>query len=261
MPTLDTKTTKTPLFDDFAYIQSNDTLSDGRVALSGITVIPETTRTINFTSSQTATQIQADIDEVGKYIPIGVNITFQFGNGTYSLDNQINFKGFYGGGAVLIYGNTTETNATVLHTTQDVILDFKGNAVDGIDVALCSIVVYIFNLRIEVDDTHEPASFTNCTAYNRVWYSYLLVNGTSSNGFGVIAQQGTILDTRNNYFTGGTSGVYISNNSIGYSNGNDDTGTQPTYGIRANASVLYKSNTQPAGSTANENTVNGGEIR
>jgi len=261
MPNLDTRTTKTPAVDDYTYLLSNDGTVEGKVELQDVTVIPETTRTINFTSSQTASQINAVISAVGRYIPKDVTITFQFANGTYSLNNILLFRGFYGGGQIYIYGNTSETNATVLHTSQDVVLDFKGNATDGLRVDRNSVHVYIFNLRVEVDDTENPFYMLSCTGFNQVWYSYALINGTSNGGHGILAHQHTNVEVRNTYVTGGESGIFALSQSTAYSNGVDDTGTQPKYGLKAQASIIYKNSTQPTGSTSNENLVAGGEIR
>ena len=90
------------------------------------------TQTVNFTSTDTAAEIQALIDAVPKYIPGGNTVTFQFGTGTYTLSATLTFTGFYGGGIMEIQGNTAETNATIKHTTQDVILDSDGSAVNAL---------------------------------------------------------------------------------------------------------------------------------
>ena len=64
--------------------------------------------------------------------------------------------------------------------------------------------------------------------------------------------------------------TYVSNHADGitgklstvFSYDNDDTGTQPAYGLHAtNAGTIGKQGTQPAGSTSNELADNGGEIR
>ena len=261
MPNLDTRTTKTPAVDDYTYLLSNDGTVEGKVELQDVTVIPETTRTINFTSSQTATQIQAEIDSVGKYIPEGATITFQFGNGTYSLDNQLTFKGFYGGGAMFIYGNTSETNNVDLHTTQDVILDFSGENTNGVKLDTCSIPIFVYNLRIEVDDLKTGAYTTKCPYIVRFYYNYIRVLGTGTNSIGLNAVSGSIVEVRETYFSGGNFAIYGSVGTTIFSLINDDISTQPTIGLRTNGSLIYKSSTQPSGSSSNEQTSNGGEIR
>jgi hypothetical protein len=40
-------------------------------------------------------------------------LTFQFGDGTYTLDNQLMWSSFYGG-ALNIYGSTSEANAPAI---------------------------------------------------------------------------------------------------------------------------------------------------
>ena len=169
-------------------------------------------------------------------------------------------QGFYGGGQINIQGNTSETNASTLHTTQEVVLDFKGNSTHGLRPQNNQVKVFIYNLRIEVDDAYIAVVLQQSPSYNRLWYCYLLVNGTGANGYGLLANNSSSIETRSIYLTGGQNGLYAGQNTTVYSNITDDTGTQPQYGLRASSGIIYKSGTQPTGSTGNEQTTGGGQI-
>mgnify|MGYP006289517101 FL=1 len=49
-------------------------------------------------------------------------------------------------------------------------------------------------------------------------------------------------------------------NSDTQSHYNDDTGTQPAYGLKANSSIIFTNSTQPSGSTSNTLKLNGAQI-
>lgn len=220
----------------------------------------ETTRTINLDDSMTVTEIQELINDVGRNIPAGVVITLQFANGDYTLTSPLYFNGFYGGGQILVQGNTSETDANILHTTQDVVLDFTtsvGFSIDGNKVKLL-----FQNLRIEVITALQCMFFSSTGGGdNRVQYCYCLVGGTTGNGAGVFTQRGSVVQIVKTYFTGGLGAIWGLVNSQIYSSGNDDTGTLPLYGLRSDGNtVLGKDGTQPSGSTANEYTNRGGQI-
>jgi len=257
MPNLDTRTTKTPAVDDYTYLLSNDGTVEGKVELQNVTVIPETTRTINFTSSQTATQIQADIDAVGKYIPKGVVVTFQFANGTYTLDNQLLFQGFYGGGRINIQGDTAQS--TSLHNNQNVHLDFSTGGIVYIDSSVTR--TFIKNLRITAADANICLNLSR-VGFTNVWYCYLANDGkTSTVSRGVHATEGSHVYVILTYFSNNYYGIFAGNTVQISSSGNDDTGTQPNYGLRSEANgTIGKLNTQPTGSTANESLGQGGNI-
>ena len=221
------------------------------------------TATINLVDTMTDVDIQAYIDAVSKFIPTDHSMTFQFANGTYnSLEQALAWRGFFGGGVVRIYGNTVETNANIKHTSQDVVLDFKGYNVNGIFMVANTCPMYVYNLRVEVDDEMEPCYFNQCPGGNRAWYNHFVVNGVTNGGYGLLADTSAIVEARSNYFTGGYTSIYSATNSNVYSNDNDDITVQPVYGLRAAANgVIGKNSTQPTGTTANELTAPGGEIR
>jgi hypothetical protein len=251
---------RTPENDDYIYLTSNEGLSDGKQEFQNFTMIPETTRTVNFTNSQTASQINADIDAVGRYIPKGVVITFQFANGTYNLDATLYFDGFYGGGRFEILGDTSQTNG--LHTNHNVHLNFN-NSTNGVyTIHNSTNAVVIRHLKITCQDGYRCITLQR-PGYSEVYYNYLIHTGnTSSSSRGVDVGFGMNLFLLNNYFNGSYYAVTCFEVSKINSSNNDDTGTLPKYGLRcALASDIGKNGTQPAGSTANELVNLGGQIR
>jgi len=261
MAKLITKTTRTPEVNDYFYISSNDGLTDGKVELQDMAVIPETTRNINFTSSQTAAQIQAEIDAVGRYIPVNVNLTFQFGNGTYTLDNQLLFQGFYGGGNIQIYGDTSQTDA--LHTNHNVHLNFN-NDTHGIYILKCAMKnIRLKHLKITTDNA-KSSIIGQRLKWIEVQYNYCISTAKgSSSTRSIYILDGTDGRTDYNYISGSYYGIHSSICAHISSNNNDDTGTQPTVGLRAdgNGIIGKLGASQPTGSITNEATRQGGEIR
>ena len=43
--------------------------------------------------------------------------------GTYTIDDTLYFRGFWGGGNLIVQGNRNETNASTKHTTQQVFIN------------------------------------------------------------------------------------------------------------------------------------------
>lgn len=240
-------------------IEINNTLIVDNIDFS-----PTKTQTIDFDNSMTAAEIQAIIESVPRFIPSGQTITFQFADGTYNLNQQLSFFGFYGGGNIFIFGNTAEADATTLHTTQQVFLDFSSVDSSGIYVGKTMCGVYIYNLKIKVNTNINWRSAIQI-AYTPIQAtirnSYLLGTDTTY-GIGIYNTYGTIADMRYNYVSNLARGVECSGESTCFSFNTDDTGTLPAYGLYVqSAGTLGKYGIQPAGSTANENVGSGGEIR
>jgi hypothetical protein len=218
------------------------------------------TQTVNFASTDTAAEIQALIDAVPKYIPYGKTVTFQFGDGTYSLTDSLNFDGFYGGGRVNIWGNTSDS--TSKSTSQSVYLDFSasnGISVQGNRVSF----IEVKHFRIDTPDGNSCIYMTKNAGYVRVLYGYYTNDGktsTSSNGV-FVTQYGKVY-IQANYFNNNYYAIQANDMADLVSFDNDDTGTSPTYGLRAiTNSTIGKISTQPTGSTADELSQNGSAIR
>jgi len=249
-----------PESDDVVYICESGGPTDGKVEIYDVFSVPITTHTvINFNNSQTRYDIQTIINNLPRLIRIGVQLTLQFADGTYNLDDQINIQGFYGGGSLFIQGNTSETYA--LHTNQAVHLNFNNDTV-GIYCRGNSLgEIRIQYLKITAQD--KECVTCQWSSYYVVENNYCIVTGTTVANQGVIHLAGNVKGrVQFNYINGGYYGIRSSVCSIIDSYLNDDTGTQPVYGLRANTgSMIGKREGQPTGSTADESIVNGGAIR
>lgn len=210
---------------------------------------------VNITAGMTAAQIQALIDAQPKNLN-GYNISFLFADATYTLTSQLLFNGFKGG-TVFIKGNTGESG---LHTNQAVVLDGSASSLYPIAIYNCD-RVDISNIKVMIKTDAASWAGIICyqTRYLYVTGCYILGNGTTY-GHGILLLGSTAsIDT--SYFSNTLNGIWTSTSHV-YSNGNDDTGTAPAYGLASTAgSTIGKNGTQPAGSTSNESATTGGVIR
>jgi len=222
------------------------------------------TTEISIPASSTSDEIQALIDSVPKDLN-GNLLTFQFADGTYTFNKSLLFTAFKGG-SVRVYGNTTETNATILHTSQSVHIDassWDGAAGEGGNSLFlfqyCSCRIYFQNLKITIPDESCTGLRIREENMSYLRYNYFLASGKTAANYGIYCIGGT-QNTNANYFSNLTYGMRIES-GIAYSNGNDSTGTDPTYGLSAIVGArIAKNGAQPTGSTADENTATFGEI-
>lgn len=252
---------------DYAMVYDTSAAAHRKVLTKNLgPFLPETTRTINFTTADSAADIQAKIDAVGKYIPQGVTVTFQFADGTYILNDGVQFTGFFGGGTILIQGNRGEANPNDLHTTQEVYLDFNtaGSPAGCIWFQSCGVYIKVLNFKIRKDNSAGTDAIIYCTDCTRslfLAYNYIFGDDSPTGCDGINVSWCLAVRCQENYI----SSVYYglkSQGSLIFSEYNDDTGTLPVYGMRAfQGGVVAKEGTQPAGSTANETTDTGGVIR
>jgi hypothetical protein len=209
----------------------------------------------------TAAQIQALIEAQPKNLN-GHTLTFQFADGQYDLNAAIDFAYFYSGN-LQVLGNTSETDASSLHTSQQVFLNFTTSGIfDPFKFACNSCSVYISNLKIYAPtsgSTVTATAFSENSGYTDLRYCYIYSNSTTY-GWGAYANNTGITYMRNNYFSNMQRAIQNSNCFV-HSYYNDDTGTAPAYGLYASGGTITKNGTQPSGSTANEATSYGGEIR
>jgi len=208
---------------------------------------------VNLTNALSATEIQALIDAQPKNLN-GYELTFQFADGTYALNAALIFKGFHGG-VTYIYGNSADSS---LGTSKSVILNFTGD-VSGIEVGPCAHThVMYFEITVETDvtgtrciviwDTPSEVRYNSCAGNSTG-------NGTCFGFFGGNSK------LRQNYMSNTLYGVFASYARVA-SRDNDDTGTQPAYGLYStDASTIGKAGTQPTGSTSSETAGSGGVIR
>ena len=240
-----------------------DSVAGAKVPLSAYIVILATNATYNISAGSSAATVQAMIDAAPHIIPSGLTMTFQFANGTYEWDDTyIYFNGFRGGGSLLVSGNRGE--AAALHTTQAVIIDADDgsqNYIDCFRFSSCSLLqIGVEKIRFNVDAAQSGSAcrFDNSSCF---WFKYNYVVGNSTgNGIGCYVLYGSTGWAQANYFTSNKTAIYANNGGWVVSDGNDDTGTRPLYGLWSVAGFIQKTGTQPAGSSANEVTANGGQI-
>jgi len=248
--------------NDFAKFTANGL--EGRDYTEVLTDLEETTRTINLLQSDNTAAKQAKIDAVGKYIPWDVVITFQFEVGkTHTETDSLLFAGFFGGGYVKIQGNTAEENATELHTTQDTVIDVTAQSnIIAINPAHSNVRFIVQNLKILIPDstTSQGIEIDGNSFLAQVSYNYVYAAGTTNVTYGIHFRDSPSGLAIKNYVSTLKYGI-VSNRSMVQSSNNDETGTDPLYGLYALAGIIHKAGTQPAGSTANEITANGGVIR
>ena len=119
-----------------SYVAQTQTINGTAYGNGNITImansIPETSRTVTIPAGSTLAQAQAIIDGIGSYIPSDQLVTIQFENGTYTWNGSLYIQNFYGGGGIYIQGDRNETDHDVLHSTQEVYLDFSGADCEGI---------------------------------------------------------------------------------------------------------------------------------
>lgn len=218
--------------------------------------------TVSVDNSLTAAQINSIIGFIPKYIPNDVTITFQFADGTYNstMTAQLAFAGFYGEGSLTVQGNAGE--ATTLHTNQAVILDFSAGTSSGLYFSRNSIGITVQKLSVKISDTGSIYGiFATRCKYVDCRGNYVF--GAAKTAANIaIAASGTYMNCATNYVSTTNYGVYATQGSTIYSNGNDDTGTSPNYGMYADtAATIGKNGAVPAGSTSDEGTSTGGVIR
>jgi len=201
----------------------------------GAPLAAETTRTINFDNSMTADDIQAEIDAVGKYIPYGEEITFQFADGTYNLDHGLIWGGFYGGGTIYIFGDTSEGSS--LYNTQGVILN---SSTSGISISTSSVFFYVRNLKVQFNSTADSRGII-ITRTNGVFirYSSFVGNGTSA-GRAIYLTGSSGVYVLGNYVSNCQFGIDLQAASHAFIRDNADTGTMPAYGLVSRGSTAHR---------------------
>ncbi len=237
------------------YTVDADSTSTKIVVTAAYSAEGLTEAAIYYNQTATAAEIQAVINafpkDLSEYIA-----TVQFYDGAYTIASVINIQAFKGK-RIRLLGNagTTDGNlASVLFLTS---------------------VSYPFGFYYNSSQCYfqyfkiiGSAASYNCGAYFSIgsyfFVSYVCVVGTSvlvgAGDMGIFAEDmnGTV---RNCKFNNTYMGI---RNRRAYgivSNTNVEIGTSPAYGLYADGGVITKIGTQPAGSTANEYEVNGGDIR
>ncbi len=178
----------------------------------------------------------------------------------------ISLRGFFGGGQIVLRGNTSETSATVLHTTQQVIFDNSANSGHVIACYSNNVIVSVYNIKIKLKDAASIAGIFN--SYSKpmaIRYNYIHAAGQTALNYGINISFSSA-DIRSCYFTNMQNAIALTDindlvdGGLVKSVGNDDYGTKPKYGLYTNSGIIMKAGTQPTGATADESKVNGGQI-
>lgn len=214
-------------------------------------------RTIALDNSMSASDIQDLIDAQLKYIPYGKTLTFQFEDGTYTLNNEIKFTGFFGGGTLDILGNSSDSG---LGTSKSVSLNPSATQTNCIEILGNSVALIRFRYcKVTFD---SPNGYSGCylfgnSSYIQIGDSYFLGAGIGD-GYGVYAYRNTsYINCYNNYVSWMLAGFRFGQTNPCMVNNCDDTGTQPGYGVYVQQSQAHALGTQPSGSTANTIVIDG----
>lgn len=218
-------------------------------------------RTVTITNGTTSGAIQAQIDAQPKNLN-SYTLTFQFADGTYTTTNTLVWLGFYGAGAINVYGNTGDTSDT--NTSQSVYIDASGISNHALLFQRLSCSLQVKYFKVKVSDTQNKycIHIDQCLAPAEVWFSYFLGAAKTQQNAGVTIEDSLVAYVRQNLVDNLYYGLESFSSRL-RSHTNDDTGTQPTFGLWAlNAGTIGKfSAVQPSGSSANEKVSSGGEIR
>lgn len=239
--------------------QTDSVISARNISLSSAVGVLGANKTVTFTSSYTATNIQDSINAQPRNLG-GFTLTFQFADGTYTLSSALSFNYFYAG-TLRIQGNSSESQS--LHTTQAVILNFTNNT-SGINLTNVSALYYVDFLKITV----QTSAASNYAIYPFMclsgWVRWCNLAGNSTANFGACIRIGSGFAVIYQTYVANTQyGIEASYASNVISNGNNSTGTNPKYGIAADygSTMAEYDATQPTGATANTFNASGGLVR
>lgn len=232
-------TSGTPATDN-KYVTNADT----RIGLTGNT-------TVNLDASMTAAQIQALIDAQHRDLN-GYTLIFQFADGTYTLSAGLIFTNFTGG-AITIRGKTSESTASL---TKSVKLQFTGSA--AITATGCDNITF---QNLEVDAINTNKTLIKIYTCRLAWILQSGFSNVDAATLACINIEGSSAFIQTNVLKFGLYGIQNARVSIVCSATNVSDTDKPAYGLRSESGgTVYKRDTQPTGSTADESAVNGGQI-
>lgn len=232
----------------------------------GISADPEVARTNVFTSDMSAEYIQSNIQAQARWAAQGHNVYFDFGAGTFYLDEQLYFSSLVNGGGIWIRGVDATTNkASGLSTSQGTTLCFTNSSDNAcIYVRKCTSPVYIQQLKIQVPDLNVNGIWVQFGEWCDIDSCLLqdIADGASVTK-GVYFSNGARGRLMNTYFDGVRRCLTSALHGKVHSKNNDDTGTLPDTGLRCEGGgVISKEGTQPTATTGEDpGTATGGIIR
>lgn len=228
---------------------------------AGSGVESESTRTLSVNSLMSTTEIQAQLDSINKYIPYGATVTFQFEDGLYEMTDSLRIEGFFGGGNLVIQGNTLESE--VAYNNQSVILDITDTP--NVDI-FCLEGNSLANLKIKnIRHILFSGIKTSCIKINQC-SGFLSIETCSFKGptgisdtFGIrcYRSKGYI---KNSMFNGFEHAISCWEASHFYTEDNSTDSNASFIGTASYASLVYTIGTRPTGSGANVATGQGGQV-
>lgn len=220
----------------------------------------EASTTITLDNSMSTSQMQEIIDEAQGEIESGANLTIQFTDGTYTMDNTLYVAGFSGAGRLYVRGNSSGSETAGLHTNQGTHLDFSGASLFGLYVFNCTCLTFVDYIKATAytNSGYTAVGVSGCSA-TEVRYGYFIGTTNSSGNGGGIKGWYTTLYCDYNYFDNchmaiiSERGAHVCTRNMSF------TGTTPAYGWNvALAGIITEDGTWPNGYTDHPTPVGGG---
>lgn len=211
--------------------------------------------TINLNNSMSASQIQELIDAQPKDLG-GYDLTFQFADGTYNLNERLIFYGFYGPGRLQILGNSSDNNRS---TTKSVILNVAGVTSSYYPVTISSCTCDVIVLYLKFNNIRDVSGSTGLYVTNgkqtRIYYSCFSGAGKTTNNFGFMSAWTNNIYFYQNMLQNTDIGISARYNSTVTVQSMESAATIPNYAYQAyyGSWLAMHSTTQATGSLAQTN--------
>jgi hypothetical protein len=193
------------------------------------------TSTITLGWGLSAEEIQTKVSAAPRYIPAGATLIFDFDPGEYVLDRTLRWQGFYGGGNLIIQGTSDSPQVPQVPTSRLEILNFTGQAGDGIVSANNDVNVIIRNLAVWIQD--DPSGYRGILIRSTD-YAYVAGNyvrgGGMSHSYCVLADDASVADIHHNRLQDCKFAVSASRATVDATD-NDSGGQTVSYGANAEA--------------------------
>jgi len=227
--------------------------------------VVESSTTLEFNSSMSVTEINKKIEGLGRYIPYGVTVTFQFANGTYTIDDAINITGFIGGGTIHVLGNGADNTRQL---AKSVVLQASGDTPSAILYARNNMVdMYIKYIRFNRYSLtqvwrHSIITLRNASCFLDVFCCSF---DHSDNLYGKTVFVGgpSYCYVEESFFRYGQAAISAQHNAYIYvSNSESDASNKPAYGLDASyfGQIIDAGSVHVQGSSQDRHTGVGGQI-
>jgi hypothetical protein len=219
----------------------------------GLAIAAAQTQVVAIAAGSEHATIQAQINAVPKYIPTGVTVTFQFATGTYMLSETLEWRGFFGGGLLIIRGNTAAPEPAV----QDVFLTFPVGR-DGVRILSNTVYTQVTHLHIRTEDssTGQRGFLAGWSTNVELGSSFIESTGTTSS-FCVLAYEGANLHVYDSLVANCRYGVAAQTGRLTSSRNRAGT-VSPMFGLAARSGgSVHAEGTYPIGALGEFRDVSG----